>query len=136
MAKITHVGKWIKREVRRDNGNMTVAFALWLPFIMAFFCLIADTALVFYGQARALQVAQDANRAFSVGKLQTSADTERWVKLALSSISPNATARTQTQDSIVTTSVTMPARDLIAVGFFPSITSLQVTAIAQMAMEF
>lgn len=124
------------RAFRGEAGAVTVEAALWLPFMVALLTLIVDGALIFYGQARALEVAQDGNRAFSVGSLATAEETEAFIEGRLSIISPNATAQTFRDQGLITTIVTVPTADLDAVGLFSAIASLNMQVVAQMVQEF
>lgn len=134
--KITRrIGTGLRR-FRREDGAVTVEAVLWVPFFVICLTMVADAALIFYGQARALQVAQDANRALSVGTLTSPADAQNYVTTALATMSPNASAQTVSNDGILTTVVSLPASDLAAVGFFTSLTSFQMQVVAQMVQEF
>lgn len=124
------------RRFRREDGAVTVEAVLWIPFFVFCLTLIADASLIFYGQARALQVAQDANRALSVGTLSSAEEVGEYITGTLASMSPNATSQTVSNDGILTTVVSMPASDLAAVGFFTSMTSFEMQVVAQMVQEF
>jgi Flp pilus assembly protein TadG len=126
----------LMRRFRREDGAVTVAAVLWIPFFVILMTMLADAAMIFYGQARALSVAQDANRSLSVGKFSSYGETEDWVELALNKISPHATATTTSEDYLIRTVINMPASDLAAVGFFSSLTSFRVQVVAQMVKEF
>ena len=121
---------------RREDGAVTVEAVLWIPFFVFCLTMVADAALIFYGQARALQVAQDANRAYSVGSLASYDEAKQYIEGTLESMSPNATSQTISNDGIVTTVVSLPASDLAAVGFFTSLTSFDMQVVAQMVQEF
>lgn len=122
--------------IQDDTGAVTVAAALWLPFFVILFAMIADASFIFYGQARVLQVAEDANRSLSVGTYTTAAETQTAIEKTLEKISPNAKATTQLADYLITTVVTIPASDLAKVGFIPSMTSFRMTVVANMVKEF
>lgn len=124
------------RRFRREDGAVSVDAVLWVPFFVICLTMVADAALIFFGQARALQVAQDANRALSVGTLESTDEAQTYISNALASMSPNATSQTISDDGIVTTVVSLPASDLAAVGFFTSLTSFQMQVVAQMVQEF
>lgn len=124
------------RRFRREDGAVTVEAVLWVPFFVIVLTLIADAALIFFGQARALQVAQDANRALSVGSLATHEEAQTYITAQLATMAPNASAQTVSNDGILTTVVSLPASDLAAVGFFTSLTSFQMQVVAQMVQEF
>lgn len=124
------------RRFRREDGAVTVEAVLWVPFFVICMTMIADAALIFFGQARALQVAQDANRALSVGTLASPDEAQTYIQDTLAKMSPNASAQTVSTDGILTTVVSLPASDLAAVGFFTSLTSFQMQVVAQMVQEF
>lgn len=121
---------------RREDGAVSVEMVIWLPFFALTLTVLADAALIFYGQARALQVAQDANRALSVGRLSSYEATSEYVTSTLAKMSPNATAQTTSDDGVITTVVTLPASDLAAVGFIRSLTTFKMQVVAQMVKEF
>ena len=125
-----------RRFRKDDTGAVTVAAVLWLPFFVVVLTLVVDMAMIFYGQARAHEVAENANRSLSVGQYSTFGEAETAVRTALQPISPNASVVTGAEDYMIRTVVTMPTSDLAAVGFFTSITSLEITAVAQMVREF
>lgn len=124
------------RRFHREDGAVTVEAALWIPFFVICLTMVADAALIFFGQARALQVAQDANRAYSVGTLASYDEAKAYIEGTLDSMSPNATAQTVSNDGIITTIISLPASDLAAIGFFTSLTSFDMQVVAQMVQEF
>lgn len=120
---------------KREDGAVTVEAVLWIPFFVGCLMLLADAALVFYGQARALNVVQEANRGLSVGNFSTYADTETWIETALAGMSPNAEAAVTSDDGIITTVVRLPADDLAVIGFFTWATDFDMHVVAQMVKE-
>ncbi len=122
-------------EFRREDGNVTVESALRVPFFVLLLTLMADAALVFYGQARALQIAQDGNRAYSIGQLTSTEATETFIEQELDALSPNAVAQTTTYRGLITTVVTVPTSDLAAVGIFTALASVDMQVVAQMVQE-
>lgn len=124
------------RRFRREDGAVTVAAVLWIPFFVILLTVIADVSFIFYGQARALSVAQEGNRALSVGKFTSYDQTEDWVEQSLARISPHASATTTSEDYLIRTVIEIPASDLAAVGFFNALTAFRVQVVAQMVKEF
>ena len=120
---------------KSESGAVTVETPLWLAFFVVVLTMIADVALIFHGQARALEVAQDANRAYTVGRIASDADTEKYVLNRLGVISPNAKADTKVSGRLITTVVTLPAADLAAVGFFGGLVSFDMSVTSQQVME-
>ena len=126
----------IRRFHGKEDGAVTVAAALWLPFFVVLLMMVLDLSMIFYGQARAHEVAENANRSLSIGRYTTFEEAETAVRTALQPISPNASAVTTSEDFMIRTVVTLPTSDLATLGIFSSLTDLNVTAVAQMVREF
>lgn len=124
------------RRFRKEDGAVSIEATLWVPFFVILVTLIADVALVFYGQARAMEVSQDANRAFSVGTISSADEVKTYITSRLSTMSPNAQAHVNFNDGLITTVVVMPTADLDAVGFFTSLASVDMQVVTQMVKEF
>ena len=122
--------------IEKEDGAVTIEATLWLPFILFFFFAIGELALVFYGQARTLEVAQDATRLISIGEIQTANETSNYISSRLSNISNNATSWNKVDKGMITTVVSVPASDLAPFGFFTALTSFDVTVVAQQVVEF
>lgn len=125
-----------RRFRQEEEGAVTIAAVLWLPFFVAILVFVADLAMIFYGQARAQEVAENANRSLSVGYYSSYAEAEEAVRTALNPISPNVRATTTAEDYVIRTVVTIPTRDLASIGLFSSLASLEITAVAHMVQEF
>ena len=123
------------RRFRDEDGTVAVEAVFWIPFFVFLLTLIADGALIFYGQARALEVTEDANRAFSIGEVTREEAVEQ-IKERLSTISPNASAHINSEGGLITTIVTIPTSDLDAVGFVTSLASINMQVVSQMVQEF
>jgi len=132
------IRQFIKKTARRcqgEEGNVTIETALWVPLFVVLLSLMTDGALIFYGQARAMQVAQDGNRAYSIGQFDTTDATETYIEQRLASLSPNAEAQTSSYRGLITTVVKVPTGDLDAIGFFSALTSIDMYVAAQMVQE-
>lgn len=58
------------RRLRRDRrGSSTVEFVLWLPMFAGLIGVVADASLLLHSQARLLDVARDAARQLSIGRI-------------------------------------------------------------------
>nr|MDJ1018453.1 hypothetical protein [Paracoccaceae bacterium] len=100
---------------------------VWLPIYVIFFVLIADVSLMFHGQATATRIAYDGNRQASLGALETEQAVETAILARVQALSPNATVDTVFGTDTVTTTLTMPARDLLAIGSFAQFIDLDIT---------
>lgn len=118
-----------------EDGTVAVDFALWLPVILLTFGIIADTSLIFGTKAQILRVIQDANRAASVGKFRTTAETVAYITTHIAGLAPTATITSVVTSGIVSSTVTVPARDLDATGLLVGIISFTVTISAQHMLE-
>ena len=108
-----------------------------MPFFILFLFGIVEMALVFHGQARALQVAQDANRSFSIGEFASADETVTWVKGSLAGFSDEVKAKTWIERGVITTAVQIPASDLAGnIGIFSVLSDLNITVTSQQVLEF
>lgn len=128
--------EFFRRFRNEEHGAVSVSAALWVPFFVFLVTLVFDISMIFYGQARAHEVAENVNRSLSVGQIASHAEAELMVRTSLASISPNATAWVESEDSVIRTVVRMPTSDLAGIGFFKSIASFEITAVAHMVKEF
>ncbi len=123
-----------RRFLRSEAGGVTVEAAIWLPFWILFLFGLAQTAFIFHGQARALDVAQEATRAYAVGEYTSEAEVKTFVQANLASLSKRVTVASTTSGGIITTTVTMPALDF-GIGIFRSLGNFDLTVTSQRVKE-
>jgi len=122
---------------RSEKGAVTVETALWLPFFILFMFGVGEIGFVFHGQARVLQIAQDTNRAVSVGRFATTAEGEAWAEAALSLYSDEIVATTTVDKGLITTVVTISAGDLAGnMGIFSMLARFDMKVTAQQVWEY
>ena len=126
----------LNRFQKDEDGAVTVAAVLWVPFFVFVLVMVFDIAMIFYGQARAHEIAEDVNRSLSVGHIASFDEAEKLARDSIAKLSPNATALTTSEDYMIRTVVRMPSSDLVGVGVFASLTDFEITAVAQMVREF
>ncbi|MGI9390318.1 MAG: TadE/TadG family type IV pilus assembly protein [Boseongicola sp.] len=120
-----------------QNGGVSVEAMLWMPFFLVLIFGIAELALVFHGHARALNVAQETNRGYSVGRFASTADAENWAALAMSQYSDGIVVQTSRSDLIVTTEISIPAGDFSGnIGFLQFVQDFRILAKDQQVVEF
>ena len=127
-------GTWRPRLIafgRDENGSMTIEAMLWIPFFFTMLLLIVQATMVFTAKTTALRVMQDANRAFAVGRIASTADTQAYVSAHLAKLSPHATVTTTLVDNRITTTVAMPAAELSGVDVFPGLRGARISVSAQ-----
>jgi Flp pilus assembly protein TadG len=118
-----------------ERGVATVESLLWMPIFFYLFILITDVSFIFYGKAQALRIVQDGNRAYSVDGFPTNAAASAYIQGQLRQFAPTATATTTTSGGIISTTATVPANDLMAVGAIPQFVGLVVNITAQQYQE-
>lgn len=126
----THFAFW-----RRDDGAVTVESILWIFFFMCFFALMVDASLVFHHKTGISRVVHDANRAYSLGRFESEADTRQWVETMLEDISDDIVVTTNLNDEVITTVVTVPAADLMATGLIGTFSDITVTVASSQFKE-
>lgn len=120
-----------------ECGSATIESLLWLPIFIAFFALVADTAMVFNNRSLAIKLVQDTNRARAVGRLETDAAARAFLSDRIKAMSPTAKASVVTSPTtrIVTSSLQIPAHEIDAIGLFGRLAKIDVVVQAQHMME-
>ncbi|MEJ2021163.1 MAG: TadE/TadG family type IV pilus assembly protein [Maritimibacter sp.] len=126
--------KLISTFARSESGT-TIEFVLWLPVFVIILSLIADTSLIFFGQSRVYRVIQVANRAYSLGQLETESSLETYITNAVASIGATATVQSELNNGIIHTMVQVPARDFEALGLITVFSNLNLTMSSDLVKE-
>ncbi|NRP11991.1 hypothetical protein XMM379_001907 [Aliiroseovarius sp. xm-m-379] len=129
-------GNIMKNFCRSERGAMTIEAVMWLPVFVVMMALVADVSFVFFRQSTILRVVQDANRAFSIGRLESAEATQAYVVSALSDLSSGASAVTTLSSGIITTTASIPVSDLTAVDAFDFLKGYHVGVTAQHFLEY
>ena len=119
----SHVGKF----VRGTDGGVTLRAIRWFPVYIVIFLMVADFSLMFQAQAKATRIAFDGNRQASLGALATETEVERAILNRLVSLSPQAKVNTVFSTGAITTTLTMPASDLLTIGSLLDLINLDIT---------
>ena len=118
-----------------ERGSATIEAVIWMPAFFAIFALIADSSIIFGSESQVLRIVQDANRAFSIGRLTTVQEVQTQIKGAIDKISPNAVVSTSVANALISTSVVLPLSDITATGLVTAFLSGKVTVSAEHLME-
>lgn len=131
-----HARRFFRSFLRDETGSQTVESVIWFPAFITILALVVDVSLVFFDESRILLTVQDANRALSLGKFDTSSQVETYVADSLQFMSDSVSVVSQVADGFVTTTVQLPAMDLMPVrmpgGFFSDTT---ITVVAKHLLE-
>ena len=120
------------RRFRKEDGAVSIEATLWVPFFVITLMASGQLALVFFGQAMTLDAAQDATRAFAIGRLVSEAEVASQIQTDLAAISSNVAVVSVVADDLITTVVTVPAADFGGpLRFITQFSSLNVQVVAQ-----
>ena len=125
----------LARFLRHEAGSYTAEAVIWTPVFALLLGLLADTSIIFGDEALALRQVQDVNRSLAVGHFLTVADAQTYLQGQLAQFSPNATVNISISNSIITTIVTLPTRDLTATGLVSAFAHATVTIKATQMSE-
>lgn len=106
-----------------------------MPVFVMILSLIADVSLIFHGQSRVYGITQVANRAFSIGNLESVEAVQEYIVGAVESIGGRATVSTKVEDGIIHTIIRVPASDFAAIGMFHSIVDINLTITSDHVQE-
>ncbi len=127
---------------RKDDGTATIEFVLLLPVMILLFGIVADTAMVFGGQAQVLRVVQDANRAMSIGRVRSVEEAQNMILAGIARIAPRARVQTTVTEPdiaskvlVISSTVLIPVTDFTVTGLVDSFTGFDVVVSAQHLSE-
>ena len=124
------------RWMRGQDGSVSVEAALWLPIFMGLILVITNTSLVFYGQSQAMRVVQDANRAFSTGRLATEADVQAFIVERLAPLTAEPIVETVVHQGVIYTTAQLPVEDLAHIGTLNMFSGYHVNVASQFFVEY
>lgn len=128
--------KIVKNFLTKDSGSSTVEAVLWIPIFAGFFALIADATFLFFGQNRAYRIVQNANRSLSVGRFDSAEAVESYVIEQLGNDAIGALVVSSIDMGKVTTTLSIPATNLVALGVFTSLVDLNIRVGASHLIEY
>ncbi len=105
---------------------MSIEALFWFVTMVVVAGIFIDASAIFHAQSNVLRIMQDANRAYSVGMITTTAEHEAYIEARISPVSPTVNAQTNETNSVLTTQVSLPAADLQIVGLFRSLNTMQL----------
>lgn len=118
-----------------QSGVISVESVLWLPFFLVFVALIVDTSLLFHGQTKTMRIVQDANRLASTGVLADAEAVKAQVLSRVNEFSANARVESVFGGETVTTTVRLPAGDLVAIGLIQTLANFDVAVSSRHLVE-
>lgn len=124
------------RGFRKDtSGTASIESLIWIPIFVFILVLIADASFIFHGRTQALRILQDSNRAYSVGRFSTTGEVKAAALDEISKYTSNATVETTVSSGIITSTMTFPATDLMAIGKLDALKNITVTVVSKQYVE-
>lgn len=102
---------------------------------MFFLTLVFDTSLTFFNQSQILRMMQDANRAYSTGRIRSLDDTEAFVRSGIEAMGATPKVTSTLNGNIIRTTVEVRAGDLGGVGLLRMIADLELRMASQHLVE-
>ena len=105
-----------------DGGDETISLVLWLPFVMAFFTMVADFSFIMFNRSELVRVAEDSTRLRSIGVILSDYQTEQDIANRAQIDGP-ATIVSQVSQGVVRTQITVPISSIDAFGIFAGLSN-------------
>lgn len=102
----------MRRFRRSEDGSFTAEVVIWMPIFAILLAVVMNLSMLFYYESQMLRVAQDATRAFSLGRF-TEAEAEQYITNQLSFIDATLSIDTTQSGGIAQTIVSTNAADLM-----------------------
>ncbi len=124
----------ISKFAKGQDGS-TIEVVIWMPIFVLILSLIADTSMIFFGQSRVYLITQTANRAYSIGNLESTDAVSEYIVGAVEKIGGKATVDVQVTDGIIHTTVVVPARPFEVLGLFSSLSNINLKITSDLVKE-
>lgn len=129
--------KSLERFLRDDDGSFTIEAVIWMPIFAIILALIFNVSMVFFTESQLLRIVQDANRAFSLGRLDDTTATENYITNALAYLDTTVAVTTTLDGGIISTVLNVPAVDLMPMSFMrDQFRDIAITVRSQQLVEF
>lgn len=102
----------LKRFWRSEDGSFTLEAVIWMPIFAILLAITMNLSMMFYYESQMLRVAQDATRAYSLGRL-TDVEAEAYIASRLSFIEADLNVSTEQVGLVAQTIVSTNAAELM-----------------------
>ncbi|MFD1343199.1 TadE/TadG family type IV pilus assembly protein [Litorisediminicola beolgyonensis] len=126
----------LQRFRRDERGSQTVEAVIWVPFFTMFLLFVVDVSMVFNRQSEMHRIVQDANRALSTGRIETTAEAESFVRTRLAYLEVTPDIRTTVDKGVINTRISVPASALMPLDGFAFFRDKTVVVSNQHLSEF
>lgn len=118
--KIPELKDSIRKFCENQNGSFSIEAVIWLPIFMVILLVMINLSTVFFNESQMLRIVQDANRAHSLGRLESEQETEDYIFTELAYLSSAFTVETIRTGSVIRTTVSVPAVELMPMNLMSS----------------
>lgn len=126
-----------RRFIADEEGSFSIEAVIWMPVFAMILAIIMNVSLVFFNESQMLRIVQDANRAFSLGRLEDAYETETYIAEQLAYLDADLTIITTLSSGVISTTLSVPATDLMPMNFMKgTFDNVQITVAAQHIVEF
>jgi hypothetical protein len=120
-----------------EDGSYSIEAVIWMPIFAILMAFIMNLSMIFHNESQMLRVVQDANRAFSLGRLDDNAEVENYIRTGLSYLSPSLEISSVVSGGVISTTVLAPAVDLMPVSLMKSaFKNTKISVFSQHIIEF
>lgn len=125
-----------RRFAATERGSGTVEMVLWMPIVVLLLVLITDASFIFNRRSEMLRTVQDGNRAFSVGRLSSTEETQTFIASRLRTFAPSAQVTTTLVNGVITTRASVELDDLLTFGAIPVLSVGRMAVQSQHFLEY
>lgn len=120
-----------------EEGSFTIEAVIWMPIFAIVLAVVVNVSLVFFSESQILRVVQDANRAFSLGRLDSTEAAETYISKKLAYLEATLDIQTTLNDGVIRTVLSSPATDLMPMSFMRGkFSNVQIIVAADHIVEF
>lgn len=141
--KNSRASRILRRLCRDEDGSYTIEFVIWIPIFAILLAIVLNLSMVFYYESQMLRVAQDATRAYSMGRFieadGKTADVlaEEYITANLSFVNANFTVDVVDDGSNVSATVTSNAAELMPLSLMSTpFEGINVGIVSQYIIEY
>jgi len=123
------------RRLADESGSASIEAVIWMPVFILLIAIVFDASMIFMNRAHILRAVQDANRAYAVGRLDSTDATEDAIRQGAARFGAAVEVTSSRAGDIIESVVTVPAGSLSAVGLFQPFSGLTLTVYAHHLVE-
>ena len=108
---------WLRRFARREDGNSTTEFSVWVGILFFFMSYSTNMTMVFFHEAQILRVVQDVSRDWALGRFADALAVETAIRDELAYLDADLTINAVAGGGYTSATVTFEASDLMPLNW-------------------